>query len=106
MKKAHVYAIQSRVARLEARVRDSVCPHTIAFLVAAMTAELDPEAIPVLIGLLDHEHDAKESVARALLRYGESADDSLRAAAKSCGFAQLLLERLEYRIRLRRLGCF
>jgi hypothetical protein len=101
-------SISSRIARLEARIRDTVCPNTIASLVGMMTAELDPEAIPALIGLLDHTHDGRESVRSALLRYGDSAVDSLRAHAASerCGRAQLLLDELAYRDRLLQLGCF
>jgi hypothetical protein len=99
-------SISSRIARQGARIRDSVCPHTIANLVASMTAELDPEAIPALIGLLDHTHDAKDSVGRALLRYGEAAEESIRAAAKASAAAEYLLDRMAYRARLRELGCF
>ena len=100
--------VQSRIDRLDARIRDSVCPLTIAALVKAMTSELDPEAIPALLGLLGHEHDATDSVRRALLRYGESAEDSVRAhvAAEDCPIAQSLLETLAYRARLLELGCF
>jgi len=101
-------AISSRIARLDARIRDSVCPLTIASLVASMTAELDPEAIGSLIGLLGHTHDRKGSVRRALLRYGEAAEESLRAvvAAEGDGPAEALLEKLAYRARLREVGCF
>jgi hypothetical protein len=99
-------AIKSRIARLEASIRDSVCPLTIANLVVSMTSELDPEAIPVLIGLLDHQHDAKDSVIRALLRYGDSAEDSLRAAARRCALARYVLDELAVRDRLRQAGCF
>ncbi len=98
--------IASRIARLDARIRDSVCPHTIANLVASMTAELDPEAIPHLIGLLGHTHDGKDSVRRALLRYGDAAEDSLRAAATDCPAAEYLLDRMAHRARLREVGCF
>jgi hypothetical protein len=101
-------SISSRIACLDARIRDTVCPQTIASLVRAMTSELDPEAIPVLIGLLDHDHDDLGSVRDALLQYGDSAVDSLRAhvAATRCAAAESLLEDLAYRARLSELGCF
>jgi hypothetical protein len=70
-----------------------------------MTAELDPEAIPALIALLDHQHDAKGSVRRALFRYGESAESSLRAA-KDSPQAALILDDLAFRERLLEVGCF
>jgi hypothetical protein len=106
MKKAHVHAIQSRITRLAARARDSVCAHTIASTVRSMTAELDPEAIPALIALLDHQHDAKGSVRHALFRYGESAEGSLRAAAKDSPQAAPILDDIAFRERLLQVGCF
>jgi len=99
-------SVSSRIARLAARARESVCPSTIAGAVRAMTAELDPEAIPALIALLNHDHDDKESVRRALLRYGDSAVDSLRAVAKEQPFAELVLEEMALRNRFREVGCF
>jgi hypothetical protein len=102
----------SRIARLTARIRNTRCPSTIAAFVAIMTDELDPEAIAPLIGLLDYEHDWEESVSRALLRYGESAEDSLRAIVTAPApsatrtAAQDLLRRMAYEARLRQLGCF
>jgi hypothetical protein len=104
--------IQIRINRLESRIRKSICPFDIACLVKAMTEELDPEAIASLIGLLDHAHDAKESVERALLRYGEAAEESLRAHVAAGGSsttrvaAQMLLRRMELRARLAQVGCF
>ena len=98
-------SVSSRIARLAARARESVCPSTIAGAVRAMTAELDPEAIPALIALLNHDHDDKESVRRALLRYGDSAVDSLRAAKDSAG-AALVLEEMSLRDRFLQVGCF
>jgi hypothetical protein len=99
-------SIASRIDRLATRARESVCPSTIAGAVRAMTEELDPEAIPALIALLDHQHDDKESVRRALLRYGDSAVDSLRAAAKDQPLASLVLEEMAFRNRLLQVGCF
>jgi hypothetical protein len=103
MKTAH---IASRIARFDARVRDSVCPHTIASLVGSMTAELDPEVIPTLVGLLGHEHDDRGSVRHALLRYGDSAADSLRAAIKTTPEAAEILREMALRERLLQVGCF
>jgi hypothetical protein len=71
-----------------------------------MSAELDPEAIPALITLLDHKHDGKDSVRRALVRYGESAEESLRAAAAKCPVASLILEEMALRERFLQAGCF
>jgi len=106
-------SIASRISRLEARIRDSVCPNTIAFLVGAMTSELDPEAIAPLIDLLDHGHDYRESVRRALARYGEAAEECLRAyvaseasAKRNRAEANALLERMALAARYRELGCF
>lgn len=98
--------ISSRITRFDARVRDAVCPHTIASLVASMTAELDPEVIPTLVGLLGHKHDAKESIRHALVRYGDSAEDSLRAAIKTAPGAAEILDDMAFRERLLQVGCF
>jgi len=98
-------SISSRIARLALRARESVCPSTISGAVRAMSAELDPEAIAALIDLLDHKHDANDSVRRALLRYGDSAVDSLRAAKDSAG-AALVLEEMSLRDRFLQVGCF
>jgi hypothetical protein len=98
--------VASRIAKLSTRARESVCPHTIASAVRAMTAELDPEAIPALVALLGHTHDAKGSVLRALLRYGDSAEASLRAVAKDSPLAALALEEMAFRDRLLQVGCF
>jgi hypothetical protein len=99
-------SIASRIDRLATRARESVCPSTIAGAVRAMTEELDPEAIPALIALLDHTHDAKESVRSALRRYGESAEGSLRAAAKDSPLAALILEEMALNDRFLQVGCF
>jgi len=100
--------IASRIARYESRIRDSISPLQIARLVERMTSELDPEAIPALLRLLEHEWDAKDSIGHALLRYGESAVDALRAhvAAHRTRTGAELLECLLLRNRLRQLGCF
>jgi hypothetical protein len=99
-------ALQSRIDRLEARISDSVCPSTIASLVRSMTRELDPEAMPALVRLLGHKHDARDSVRRALRRYGDHAEDSLRAAPTDCIAARYLLDELAVRARLQQVGCF
>jgi hypothetical protein len=102
----------SRIARFDARIRNSCCPRTIAALVARMTEELDPAAISSLIGLLDYEHDSNDSVSRALLRYGEAAEESLRAVIAADPesatriVAEDLLRRMAHRARLREVGCF
>jgi hypothetical protein len=98
--------LASRIARLATRARESVCPHTIASAVRSMSAELDPEAIAALVALLGHTHDAKDSVRGALLRYGESAEGSLRAVAADSSHAALLLEEMAFRDRLLQVGCF
>ena len=105
--------IQARIDRLEARIRDSVCAHTIASLVRAMTEELDPEAIVPLIRLLDHQYDANDHISGALLRYGAAAEDSLRAhgASKSASpvtrhAARELLAEMAHSNRFAELGCF
>ena len=103
--------IASRTARLARRIRDSHCPRDIARLVATMTDQLHVEAIPALIALLDHEHDSRDSVSDALLRYGESAEDSLRAVVATppthgeCA-AERVLDRMARQARFRQVGCF
>jgi len=101
-------SVQSRIARLDARIRSTASPESIATLVGTMTAHRDVEAIPFLITLLDLEHDKHASVERALVRYGEAAEESLTAhvVATRCDTATRLLSRIAYRTRLRRLGCF
>jgi hypothetical protein len=111
MKPTHAHAVQSRTARLAARIRDTACPRSTAILVRTMTAHFDPEAIPALVGLLDLPSERVGSVERALVRYGEAAEESLKAyAARDKEFArhtaEHLLARIAYRARLRQLGCF
>lgn len=105
--------IQARTDRFEARIRDSVCPRTIRSLVRAMTADLDPEAIAALIRLLDHEHDDLGSIADALLRYGDAAEEAIGAyvsAPSACAVRRVhaseLLSHFELRTRLFDVGCF
>ncbi len=104
-------SIQSRIDHLEARIRDTRCPRSIAVLVDTMTAHRDVEAIPALVGLLDLPYDRVRSVERALVRYGEAAQDSLRAYVLTHkGSARMaaiyVLGRIARRARIRRLGCF
>jgi HEAT repeat protein len=107
---SHHLTIPSRIAHLDARIRSTHCPRTIAVLVRTMTAHRDVEAIPVLIGLLDLADDHRGSVERALVRYGEAAEDSLKAHALANWprreSAIRVLSRIADRTRLRRLGCF
>jgi hypothetical protein len=107
---SHHLSIQSRIARLDARIRSTRCSRSIEVLVRTMTAHRDVEAIPVLIDLLDLEHDRRNAVERALVRYGESAEESVKAyplatQMKSQSAIRVLC-RIAHRTRLRRLGCF
>ena len=105
-----IHAIQSRIVRLAARARAEGSSSAVAVLVHTMTAHRDPEAIPALIGLLDLPDHRVGSVERALVRYGEAAEESLKAYAATSDVAEatatLLLSRIAYRARLRQLGCF
>jgi hypothetical protein len=103
--------IESRITRLAARVRDTACPRSTAVLVRTMTAHFDPEAIPALVGLLDLPCERVGSVERALVRFGEAAEESLKARAATGDDVAVMrathiLERIAYRARLRQLGCF
>ena len=53
-----------------------------------------------------HARREGDSVRPALLRYGDAAEDSLRAAATDCPAAEYLLDRMAHRARLREVGCF
>jgi hypothetical protein len=103
----------TRIARRESLIRASRSPLDIARHVRAMTRDFEPAAIPVLVRLLDHEHDWKASVENALHRYGEHAVDTLRAhiadgstTSNSRFVAQRTLDSITYRARLREVGCF
>jgi hypothetical protein len=103
--------IESRVSSLSTRIRNSHCSRDVAALVRTMTGRRDVEAIPALIALLDLPSEHVGSVERALVRFGEAAEDSLKAyAATQDGAARdtaiQLLSRIAYRARLRQLGCF
>jgi hypothetical protein len=103
----------TRIAHRESLIRASRSPLDIARHVHAMTKDFEPAAIPVLVRLLNHEHDWKESVESALVRYGEHAADTLRAhiadgstPLSSRIVAQRTLDSITYRARLLEVGCF
>ena len=97
---------EARIARLAARAEKSLCSEVTASLVDVMSAEFDPEAIPALIALLGHAHDRTRSIHRALVRYGESAMDSLRAVADDEPRAARVLEDIAFQSRFLEVGCF
>jgi hypothetical protein len=108
---SHRPSISSRIASLEARIRDAACPRSVAVLVRTMTAHRDVEAIPALLRLLDLSDSYVGSVENALVRYGEHAEDALKAYAVAnpgigCTSALHVLTRIAERARFRRLGCF
>ena len=105
---SHRHTIESRIARLDARIRDTHNQRSIAVLVGTMTAQRDVEAIPVLVGLLGLHGEQQHSVERALVRYGEAAEDTLKAHALAhrSPVAIRVLTRISHQARLRSLGCF
>jgi hypothetical protein len=102
---------EARVSHLSTRIRSTQCSRDVAVLVGTMTGRRDVEAIPALVALLDLPSEYVGSVERALVRFGEAAQQSLTAyAATHDGEARhtvlRLLSRIAYRARLRELGCF
>ena len=95
----------TRVHALKARIAARKSSADVRTLVDTMTRDLDPNAIPCLIDLLDHEH--REHVERGLAQYGAHAEEilleELRQHAKGSGKHGSLvrvLARIAYRARI------
>jgi HEAT repeat protein len=99
--------VVARLERLKARIDKTRCPKDARFLIHQLARFFDPEAIALLIALLAHDDERAEYAARALARFGEAAEASLREVIAARGkddlqrfHAEIALEELELRIRL------
>ncbi len=109
--------IEARLHRLKDRVEAHEWPKETRFLIQLMAEWLDPEAIDLLIELLEFGDERGEYASKALVRYGEAAVAPLRARLARAKAEKIewddsvvdnvkhTLKRIAYRERLARTTC-